>query len=30
MYKIWKRLRLMKTFDTAEKTWLAKSDDYDE
>jgi len=25
MYKIWKRLRLMKTFDTVEKTWLAKS-----
>jgi len=25
MYKIWKRLGLLKTFDTGEKTWLAKS-----
>jgi len=25
MYKIWKRLGLVKTFDTVEKTWLAKS-----
>jgi len=25
MYKIWKRLGLLKTFDTVEKTWLAKS-----
>jgi len=24
--KIWKRLGLLKTFDTVEKTWLAKSD----
>jgi len=25
MHKIWKRLGLLKTFDTVEKTWLAKS-----
>ena len=25
MCKIWKRLGLLKTFDTVEKTWLAKS-----
>jgi len=25
MYKIWKRLGLQETFDTVEKTWLAKS-----
>jgi len=25
MYKIWKTLHLMKTFDTVEKTWLATS-----
>jgi len=25
MYKMWKRLGLLKTFDTVEKTWLAKS-----
>jgi len=25
MYKIWKTLDLLKTFDTVEKTWLAKS-----
>jgi len=25
MNKIWKRLGLLKTFDTVEKTWLAKS-----
>jgi len=25
MYKIWKRLGLLKTFDTLEKTWLAKN-----
>jgi len=24
MHKIWKRLGLLKTFDTVEKTWLAK------
>jgi len=24
MYKIWKRLGLLKTSDTVEKTWLAK------
>jgi len=25
MYKIWKTLGLLKTFETVEKTWLAKS-----
>jgi len=25
MYKIWKKLGLLKTLDTVEKTWLAKS-----
>jgi len=25
MYKIWKRVGLLKTFDTVEKTWLAKN-----
>jgi len=25
MYKSWKKLDLLKTFDTVEKTWLAKS-----
>ena len=25
MYKIWKRLGLLKTFDTVEKIWLAES-----
>jgi len=25
MYKIWKRFGLLKTFDTVEKAWLAKS-----
>jgi len=25
MNKIWKRFGLLKTFDTVEKTWLAKS-----
>ena len=25
MYKIWKRLGLLKMFDTVEKAWLAKS-----
>jgi len=25
MNKIWKRLDLLETFDTVEKTWLAKS-----